>query len=140
MAVPESGGSDANPGLFASLRSFWSVLLAILYTRLDLVTFELEGEARRVARFLMVGLSAVLCIFMTVFFLLFFLVVTFWDERVLILSIVCAVSVVGSLILVLVARKMVLEWPRFLAQTLTELRRDVESVRAAAKSGEVPRS
>ena len=38
MSDPEGTGSGASPGLFASLRSFWSVLLAILYTRLDLVT------------------------------------------------------------------------------------------------------
>ena len=51
MSVPEGTGAGTNtsaaPSLFASLRSFWSVLLAVLYTRLDLVTAELQDEGIR---------------------------------------------------------------------------------------------
>jgi uncharacterized membrane protein YqjE len=131
MSVPEGIGSGASPGLFASLRSFWSVLVAILYTRLDLATAELEDEAIRGLKLVAAGLAALLCIGMTIFFILFFLVVTFWDNRVLLLGIISGVSVLASVVLVLVARNMILNRPKFLSQTLAELRRDVEGLRRA---------
>lgn len=139
MSVPESADSGQNSGLFASLRSFWSVLVAILYTRLDLVTAELEDEATRAVHLLLVSMAALLCVGMAAFFIMFLLVVTFWDDRRLVLGIICAVNILASIILLLVARNMVLTRPKFLSQTLAELRRDVESLHPtpAAKKDEV---
>ena len=56
MADPNGSGTGPGPGLFASLRSFWSVLLAILYTRLDLLTTELQAGAVSVLKMLLYGL------------------------------------------------------------------------------------
>jgi hypothetical protein len=39
-------------------------------------------------------------------------------------------------IFVLIARHLILNRPKFLGQTLAELRRDVEALRPAAKTGE----
>ena len=133
MAVPESARPGANPSLFSSLRSFWSVLLAILYTRLDLATLELEEEASRAVQLLAVMLAALLSAGMTVFFFLFFLVVYFWDHAALVLAIVFVLGVIVSATLALIARHMVLNRPKFLSQTLAELRRDVDGLRAATK-------
>ena len=139
MSVPESTDSGQNPSLFASLRSFWSILIAILYTRLDLATAELEDEASRAVQLLVVSIAALLCTGMAAFFVMFLFVVTFWDNRVLVLSIVCGINIVASVILFLVARNMVLNRPKFLSQTLAELRKDVEGLRPApaAKKDEV---
>ncbi len=136
MAVPESSESGSRAGLFTSLRSFWSILLAILYTRLDLVTVELEEEANRAIQLILVGLAALFCAGLTLFFFLFFLVVTFWEERVWVLAIVSIVSLLASVALGLAARHMVLTRPKFMSQTLAELRRDVEGLRAEIKSVE----
>lgn len=139
MSVPESTDSGQNPSLFVSLRSFWSILIAILYTRLDLATAELEDEASRAVQLLIVSIAALLCTGMAAFFVMFLFVVTFWDERKLVLSIVCGINIVTSVILFLVARNMVLNRPKFLSQTLAELRKDVEGLRPApaAKKDEV---
>ena len=139
MSVPESTDSGQNPSLFVSLRSFWSILIAILYTRLDLATAELEDEASRAVQLLVVSIAALLCTGMAAFFVMFLFVVTFWDNRVLVLSIVCVINIVASVILFLVARNMVLNRPKFLSQTLAELRKDVEGLRPApaAKKDEV---
>jgi uncharacterized membrane protein YqjE len=139
MSVPDSTDSGQNPGLFVSLRSFWSILVAILYTRLDLATAELEDEASRAVQLLVVSIAALLCTGMAAFFVMFLFVVTFWDNRVLVLSIVCVINIVASVVLYLVARNMVLNRPKFLSQTLAELRKDVEGLRPApaAKKDEV---
>jgi uncharacterized membrane protein YqjE len=128
MPVPEKPDPGPSPGLFSNLRSFWGVLVAILYTRLDLATTELKESGLHAVRLAIIGLAALLAIMMTIFFLLFFLVVLFWDQRVVTLSIVLAVSVLMSVILVLVARRLALATPKFLGQTLAELRRDAESL------------
>jgi uncharacterized membrane protein YqjE len=136
MAVPEGAGPDTPPGLFASLRSFWSVLLAIFYTRLDLVTAELEEEATKAIQLIVVSLAALICLAMTVFFLFFFLVVYFWDHAAIALAIIFILCTFGTVLLTLVSRKMYQDRPKFLSQTLAELRRDVDGLRQSMKPEE----
>ena len=136
MSVPESEGSGPNPGLFSSLRSFWSVLLAILYTRLDLATVELEEVGTHIVQVLLVCLAALICIGMTIFFLLFFVVVLSGKYLPEVLGLVCTLCIIASAGLVLAARYLIVNRPRFLSQTLAELRRDVEGLRHDIKNVE----
>jgi len=133
MSVPESSGSGATPGLFASLRSFWGVLVAILYTRLDLVTSELEDEAIRAVKLIVAGLVSLFCLFTAFFFAMFFLIAIAWPTpyRYCVIGSICLVYFIVGIILLLVARRMVVDRPRFLSQTLTELRKDAEGLRHA---------
>jgi len=132
MSVPEGTGSDATPGLFASMRSFWSVLLAILYTRLDLVTAELADEGVRLVKFVVSGLISVLCLHTAFFFAMLFILALFWDtHRLLVLGIIFGIYFVAGIGLLLVARSMILSRPKFLSQTIAELRRDAEGLRHA---------
>jgi uncharacterized membrane protein YqjE len=131
MSVPEGSGSGASPSLFASLRSFWSVVVAILYTRLDLVTAELEDEAVRGLKLILTGLLCVLSLFMAFFFATYFVIAVFWDNfehRLWAIGGIFAIYFLAGAILFLVARHMILTRPRFLAQTLAELRRDAEGL------------
>jgi uncharacterized membrane protein YqjE len=133
MAVPEGSGSGASPGLFASVRSFWSVLVAILYTRLDLVTAELEDEAVRLVKVVVSGLVGVLCLHTAFFFAMFFVLALVWDTeyRLLTLGLIFAIYLIGGGVLLYIARNMLLNRPKFLSQTLAELRRDVDGLRQA---------
>lgn len=134
MSVPGSVESGSNPTLFSSLRSFWSVLISIVYTRLDLLTVELEEEAKRAVQLLVVSAAAVLCASMAVFFLMFFLIALFWEHRLIVLGIVFGFYVIASLGLFLAARIMIRKRPKFLSQTLAELRLDVEGLRPTVKT------
>lgn len=141
MPDPQGGGAGAGPGLFASLRSFWSVLLAILYTRLDLCTTELQDQGIRVIKLLLAGLIAVVALVTAFFFANVWLIAAFWytPYRLLVIGLIFAVYFFGGLIAVAVARNMVGAWPGFLSQTIKELRRDVEGLNkliAAQKSEE----
>ena len=138
MSVPEGTGAGTNtsaaPSLFASLRSFWSVLLAVLYTRLDLVTAELQDEGIRALKLIVAGLLSVLSLFTAFFFATFFIIAFFWDNfesRMWSLGIIFGVYFIVGLILLLVARNMITTRPQFLGQTIAELRRDVEGLNRA---------
>lgn len=137
MSVPESAETGRNQSLSDSLRTFWGVLVAILYARLDLATVELEEVGTHAVQVVVMSLAAIICIAMTIFFFLFFLVVFFWAQAALVLGIICIVGLLASVILVLIVRQMVLVRPKFLAQTLAELRRDVEGLRPKEKTGEI---
>jgi uncharacterized membrane protein YqjE len=136
MSVPEGTNSGPIPSLFASVRSFWSVIIAILYTRLDLVTAELEDEAHRGIKLILFGLVSVLCLFMAFFFAMFFVLALFWDTayRPWVLGGIFGIYFVAGVGLLFVARDMILKRPRFLSQTLAELRRDVEGLTRAVAS------
>lgn len=140
MSVPENTGPGESPGLFSSLRSFWSVLLAILYTRLDLVTAELEDEAIRGLKFIAASLVSLLCLLTAFFWAMFFLLALVWDTDYFlwVLGGIFAIYFVAGIGLLLIARNMIMNRPKFLSQTLAELRRDVEGIRriAAAKKDE----
>jgi len=140
MPAPEGTGSGEGPGLFVSLRSFWSVLLAILYTRLDLVTTELEDEATRLVKVLVSGLLSIFCLHAAFFFAMLFILAAFWDtHRLLVIGGIFGIYLVAGIALILIARNLVLSRPRFLSQTIAELRRDVEGLQraTAAKKDEV---
>jgi uncharacterized membrane protein YqjE len=134
MPAPEGTGSGASPGLFVSLRSFWSVLVAILYTRLDLVTSELEEEGVRLLKFLVAGLVSVLFLCTAFFFAMYFLIAMFWDTeyRLWIIGGIFGVYFAIGALLFFICYRMILTRPKFLSQTLAELRRDVEGLRQSA--------
>src|ERR1700683_409424 len=133
MSVPEGTGSGASPGLFASLRSFWSVALAIFYTRLDLVTAELEDEAVRGFKFIAASLIRLLALSAAFFWANFFVLALFWDTeyRLWVVGGIFAIYFLIGVVLFLIARNMVLSRPKFLSQTIAELRRDVEGLNRA---------
>jgi uncharacterized membrane protein YqjE len=133
MPAPEGHGSAPSPSLFASLRSFWSVILAILYTRLDLVTAELEDEAVRAVKLLLAGVIAVIGFTFAFFFANYLLIAAFWDTsyRLWVISGILAVYLLIGIVALLAARTMFLNRPKFLSQTIAELRRDVEGLSQA---------
>ena len=141
MSVPEGTGSGANPGLFASLRSFWGVLIAILYTRLDLVTAELEDEATSGRQADRCRAGRLLVAFVTAFFFaIFFLIAIFWAFGIspLMLSAASSWSTysIGIICSFIVARSMIVNRPKFLSQTIAELRRDAEGLSRAISTQE----
>ncbi len=136
MPAPEGTGSAPNPSLFASLRSFWSVLLAILYTRLDLVTAELEDEAIRAVKVLLAGAIAFVSFSMAFFFAMFFVIAATWNGpyRLWVIGGIFFIYLLIGFIGVLAARNMIFSRPRFLSQTIAELRRDVEGLNRSIAS------
>lgn len=136
MADPQGGSSaggaaNSGPSLFGSLRSFWSVLLAILYTRLDLATTELQEQGVRVIQLLLAGFIAVVALLTAFFLLNFWFIAAYWDDlhsRLLVIGIIFAVYALIGVIAAAIATSIVKAWPGILSQTIKELRKDVEGL------------
>ena len=133
MPVPEGHGSGASPSLFTSLRSFWGVVVAIFYTRLDLASAELEDEAARGLKLVVAGLICVMSMLFAVFFAFFFIIALTWDTpyRFWVIGGIFGVYLLVAAVLGLIVRNMILTRPRFLAQTIAELKRDAEGLSKA---------
>ena len=134
MAAPQSAGSgtgpNPGPGLFDSLRSFWSVLLAILYTRLDLATDELGDQARRAVQVVVAAVIGIVALVFAFIIANIFLIALFWDTpyRLLVIGLVFGFYLLIGLVGSIATWNMVSNWPKLLQQTIAELRRDVEGL------------
>ncbi len=129
MAATHPAERVPSPSLFNSLRSFGGVVLATLCTRADLATVELEEQAIFAAQLVVAGLVGVICLSTAFFFLMLLIVAIFWAEKVLVLSIILAVYLLGGVICLGLARTMLANRPKLLEQTLIELRKDVDGLR-----------
>jgi uncharacterized membrane protein YqjE len=142
MADPQGGsaGPNSGPSLFGSLRSFWSVLLATLYTRLDLATVELQDQGVRALKLVLFGFAAALALHTAFFFALLWILAAFWDTayRLWVIGGIFAIYAIAGAIFLAAAYNIVTNWPGFLGQTIKELRKDVEGLQVLiAKDKEI---
>jgi uncharacterized membrane protein YqjE len=129
MAVEKTTERIPAPGLFVTLRTFFGAVLATACTRFELAGVELEEQAIFGARLALSGIAAVLCAATAFFFLMLLIVAIFWDEKVLVLSIILGVYVLGAIIFAAIAKSMAANRPKLMAQTLAEIRKDVDALR-----------
>jgi uncharacterized membrane protein YqjE len=123
------------PSLFASLRTFWRAVLATLQTRLDLFTTELGEAGFRLLYFVIAAAIALLFLHTAFFFFMLWLLAWVWEThyRLWVIGGITGFYLLVGLIALLVARHMICHPPRFLGQTLDELKRDVEGLHTALK-------
>jgi uncharacterized membrane protein YqjE len=139
--MPLPGTVDSGvppPSLFTSVRSFWRIFLASLHTRLDLLTTELHEEAYRLAYLVGAAVIGLLCLHCAFFFLMLGILAAFWDTayRLWVIFGIFAVYLLIAIGMLVYARSVIVGRPRFLDQTLTELKRDVEGFQAAINPAE----
>jgi uncharacterized membrane protein YqjE len=132
MPTSGPGPAGASPSLFTSIRTFWRVIVAILYTRLDLLTTELGEEAFRIMYLVVAGIVGVMALHGAFFFALIWILAAVWDTqyRLWVIGGIFLIYFIVALVCLIVARNMIKSRPRFLGQTLAELRRDVEGLQA----------
>ena len=123
------------PSLFTSLRVFWRTILATLQTRLDLFTTELGEEAFRLLYLVIAVAIAILFLHTAFFFFMLWILATVWDThyRLWVIGGITLLYLLVGLIALLAARNMIFSRPRFLGQTLDELKRDVEGLHTVLK-------
>jgi uncharacterized membrane protein YqjE len=126
----DGGGSGNGPSLFGSLRSFWSVLLATLYTRLDLATVELQDQGVRALKLVLLGFAAALALHTAFFFAMLWILAACWDGpcRLWVIGGIFGVYTIAGVVFAFAAYNIVTTWPGFLGQTIKELRKDVEGL------------
>lgn len=132
---PEEEGSAEPPrpaGILGALKRMLATLAALLHTRLELFTTEIEEEIQRAASILLWTLIALFFGSLTVLMLAVTVLVVFWDDnRILAATLITVTFLALTVIFVLLARARLKAKPRFMAASIEELKRDRESLERA---------
>lgn len=105
-------------------------MLAILQTRAELLTVELEEEAQRLVSYLLWLLVLLFCAGMAAILVVLLLVVLFWDSnRVAVIACLATFFGIVALAIAVGVRRCWRSKPRFLAATLDEISKDVEMLK-----------
>lgn len=116
--------------LLRSATRLCGTLLAMLQTRVELLTTEISEDVERGVRVLMWGMVAVLAAVLSLLLAGITLIVYYWDTHRMGAAIgVTAAFLVLSAVAAWVARARLHEKPRMLDASRTELRRDVAALR-----------
>ena len=117
--------------MFDSLRLLLAPLLALLQTRLELITTELSAEVQRAVRVLVLAFVALLFGALGFLMLAVTLLVAFWEGHRLLASALITITFLGiASVAVWQAWRAVSHGPRLLEATLEELRRDRDALAA----------
>jgi len=117
--------NPAGKGLLDSLKTLTGTLIAIVYTRLELLSTDLEEERERLAILLILMLVALFCIGVGIILAVLLIVVAFWDtHRLLVLGGFTGLFLAGGLSASWLALHKLRTKPRLFAATLAELYQD----------------
>jgi uncharacterized membrane protein YqjE len=116
-------------GLMDSAKRMLATIIALVHTRLELFTTEIEEEIQRAASILMWALVALFFGSLTVLMVAFTVIIIFWeDHRILAAVLVTATFLVMTLVFGLLARARLKAKARFMEASIEELKRDRESL------------
>jgi len=124
---PEEPWSGAGRplGLLALVRHFGATIIALIYTRIELVATEVEEELQRGVIILIWAILALFFGALSVLMLAVTVLVIFWDEhRVLVALLITFVFIAITAVMGFLAQARVRSKPRFLAASIEELKRD----------------
>lgn len=118
-------GTTNKRGLLDSIKTLASTLLAMGQTRLELLSNDIEEERAWLTSMMVWILIALFCAALAVVLVTLLIVVVFWDtNRLLALSIMIAIFVVGAGFAWRKVCKMARNKPRLFSASLAELTKD----------------
>lgn len=128
MSAEESGSQpEYGPGLFNSIRTMACTLLAIVQTRAELLSTELEEERIRLTSMLAWSFVMLFCAGLGVVFVTLLFVVALWDDhRLLAVGIPAAAFLLAAFASWRVVAAKAQAKPRLFSASLAELSRDRE--------------
>lgn len=122
MSEPGENGS------VPSLKHVAATLLGAVHTRLELLSTELEEEQFRLVSMLVLGMLALFCLGVGGALLVLLLVLAFWDERIVIVSVLAVLFVIGAVAAASAAARRFRTKPRLFSASLAELEKDEEAL------------
>jgi len=125
----ETVGLRKSPGLIQSLRELLANVVALVHTRLELITTEIEAEIQGAVSVLFWALSALMLAGLGVVMLAILVLVVFWDDhRILAASLLTVAFLGGAGIAAAVTLARIRKRPAFLSASIEELKRDRETL------------
>jgi uncharacterized membrane protein YqjE len=117
-------------GVVDSIRSFLASWVAVVKTRVEIISVEIEEQREWLESFILMALGALFCISLGLILLTLFVVVLFWDTdgRLWVLGGFAALYLGGGLALWLALRSKMKSKPRIFAATAAELGKDYSSL------------
>jgi len=125
VSEAQNPGPNRRGGLFDSLKVLAATLLAILHTRLELLSTELEEQWVCLSSMLVWALVGLFCAVFGIVLATVFVVVALWDtHRLLALGIPAILFLLGAAVAWLFVLRKARAKPRLFAASLTELSKD----------------
>ena len=125
-----AGCTQITMAIVESMSRLAGTFIAILHTRLALITVEVEEESLRLFSYLIFTLAAMFCIGMALLLGVLLIVVIYWDtQRVPVLISLMLLFALSGATIILGIRKHYRMKPRMLSHTLKELSRDIEQLK-----------
>jgi uncharacterized membrane protein YqjE len=111
--------------LLESLRNLAKTFIALVQTHIEIFASEIDEERTRLARIVVLALTALFCIGLAVVLCVLLVAVLFWENnRLLAIGVLAVLFALGGLAALLALRSAVRQRPKFLSATLAELRKD----------------
>ena len=130
MSAEETEPLGPATNLLRSATRLCGTLLAMLQTRVELLTTEISEDVERGVRVLMWGMVAVLAAVLSLLLAGITLIVYYWDTHRMAAALGVTVAFAAlSAVAAWIARARLHEKPRLLDASRTELRRDVAALR-----------
>lgn len=134
---PEGERPSRSYSVMDSAKRMLATILALVSTRVELFTTEIEEEIQRAASILMWALVALFFGSLSVLMVAFTVMVIFWDDhRILAAVLVTASFLLATVVFGLLARSRLKAKSRFMAASIEELKRDREALDRMASRGE----
>lgn len=131
MQVSPEQDDRPTAGLFRSLSNFAGTLIAIVHTRIELLTTELQQEVRQVGAILLWAFIAAFAAMMGLFLGALAVIFAFWDTHRIAASLAMIAAFVAiALVAMLILMKKLRSKPPLLDATLAELAKDRDQLRA----------
>lgn len=126
---PEGERPSRSYSVMDSAKRMLATILALVSTRVELFTTEIEEEIQRAASILMWALVALFFGSLSVLMVAFTVMVIFWDDhRILAAVLVTASFLLATVVFGLLARSRLKAKSRFMAASIEELKRDREAL------------
>ena len=130
-----STSASAPPtGVIDSIRSFLASWVAVVKTRVEIISVEIEEQREWLESLILMAVGALFCISLGLILLTLFVVVFFWetDAREWVLGGFAGLYLAGGAVLWLALRKKIKSKPRIFSTTAAELGKDYTSLQPKA--------
>ncbi|MGV3772360.1 MAG: phage holin family protein [Verrucomicrobiales bacterium] len=125
MPAPHANSSAPGGGIFHSARSLMATWVAILRTRVEIISTELEEQREWLEQLVIYGVASLFLLSFGLLLLTLFVVMCFWEShRLLVLGIFSGLYLLGGFGAVLAFRSKVRNKPKLFAATADELAKD----------------
>jgi uncharacterized membrane protein YqjE len=117
-------------GVIDSVRSFLASWVAVVKTRVEIISVEIEEQREWLEHLILMAVGALFCISLGLILLTLFIVVLFWETegRLWVLGGFAALYLVGGLFLWFALRSKMKSKPRIFSTTATELGKDYSAL------------